>query len=114
MHRPLTIGLIPSHQRADAILECRLRLPAQQLLGLTDLCPCGLHVGWMTGCVYDLCLLPEECFDKSDCLDQDDRRIGAEVNDLIPERFEAGDRASRDIVYVGEVPGLPTVAIHQH
>ncbi len=28
MHRPLAVGLIPSHQRADAILECRLRLPA--------------------------------------------------------------------------------------
>ena len=28
MHGPLAVSLIPSRQRADAILECRLRLPA--------------------------------------------------------------------------------------
>src|SRR5574337_217844 len=112
MPRPLAVIVIPPHQRADAVLERRLRLPAQHAFGLTDLRPRRLYIGRMTSRVYDLCLFPDERLDEPNRIHQHNGGVGAQVNDVVPQRFEAGNRASCDIVHIGEVAGLLPVAIY--
>src|SRR5690606_27410988 len=100
------ILLVPRNELTQARSEIRARSPAQQLGRLSNVCPRRADVGLVRLGVFDSRLAPRELLDDMDRIDQQVRLVGAEVDDLVAERLDAGDRAARDVVDVREVAFL--------
>ena len=88
-------------------------LPAQESLGFGNIGPGFFDVGDVEGLEVDDSLLAKGLLDEGDDgLERDGVVAATEIDDLVAKRLERGDGPPGDIVDVGEVARLGTVA-HQ-